>query len=1077
MQQNKKIIVVLGMHRCGTSMVTRVFSELGAGLGNNLMPPAKDNPAGFWEPVDIVNVHDELLDYLDSSWDDPRPLPDKWWEGEGVEDYKNRLQQIAKEQYSTINLPIMKDPRVCRLLPLWKIIFKQLGWQPYYILVARSPLEVAKSLFKRNTLELDQGYLLWLRHIVEAEKYSRGSDRVFLLYENMINDPESVLKNCLPILGIDELGFSDSGIVNIEGFIDSKLRHNFSTESELDTTPELQFYVADIFKLFRDVANNAIPETGLQKVFDQASKSLIATDALYSSINVLTLNRFITNLADNESSIKSLKVALDDNNAEINRLNQVVAKCEQNKSDLEQQVVELNRYINILTNSNSWRITLPLREIGVWIREPASQVHRYMWHAIRISKVVYMKLPFNQEQRTGHKVFLAKYASWLLRTIGGQPVALVKKKIDLIPEDQTPAAESITVLTSEQPLVSIIIPVYGKLDFTLRCIASIAKFQPAVPYEVIVVDDCSPDNSLSELQRIKGIDVLENTINQGFIRSCNAGAKKSKGKYLCFLNNDTQITANWLDELCRTFDEVPEAGLVGSKLVYPDGSLQEAGGIVWSDGSAWNYGRNDDPAKPQYNYMRDIDYCSGASIMIPNDLFFRVGCFDEMYVPAYYEDADMAFKLRDAGYRTIYQPLSTVIHFEGVSSGTDLKAGVKQYQIDNAKKFFSKWKHVLAWHKENGLLPELEKERNITKRILVVDACTPAPDKDAGSVLIQSYLRIIQSLGYKVTFIPADNFMFIEGYTSDLQRTGIECLYAPYNRDVIAHLKERGGEYDVVMLYRANFAIQFIDAVKKYCGRALTIFNTVDLHYLRMQRQAEIEKSERLRKEAEECKKTELRLIDLADKTIILSEAELQLLKEEDVDINKLHVIPLIQEIPGLRNSFEQRKDIVFVGGFQHQPNADAVHYFCKEIWPPIHARLEGVKFYIIGSHMPKDIKEIDIPGVFPIGFVDEVSEYFDRCRISVAPLRFGAGLKGKVSTSLSYGLPCVGTPIAVEGSGLINGEHVLVANSPEAFSDAVCRLYQEPLLWKSVSDNGLEFANNEYSLAAGKAKIEKVLQ
>ena len=317
----------------------------------------------------------------------------------------------------------------------------------------------------------------------------------------------------------------------------------------------------------------------------------------------------------------------------------------------------------------------------------------------------------------------------------------------------------------------------------------------------------------------------------------------------------------------------------------------------------------------------------------------------------------------------------------------------------------------------------------------------------------------------------------MNGYTQELQRMGVECLYLPYNKDVVSHLKERGDEYDVVMLYRANYAIQYIDHVKKYCKNAKTIFNTVDLHYLRMQRQAEIENSDRLLKEAASYKNTELKLIDQADKTIILSETELELLIEEGADKDKLHVIPLIREIPGRKNDFAQRKNIVFVGGFQHQPNVDAVIYFCNEIWPLIYKKIKNVKFYIVGSSMPNEINGLNIPGVYPVGYVKELSEYFDNCRISVAPLRYGAGLKGKVGASLAYGLPCVATPMAIEGSGLEDKKHVLVAESPEEFSDAIYRLYSDETLWQSLSDSGLKFVNNEYSLDAGKCRIEKILK
>ena len=200
--------------------------------------------------------------------------------------------------------------------------------------------------------------------------------------------------------------------------------------------------------------------------------------------------------------------------------------------------------------------------------------------------------------------------------------------------------------------ISIVIPAYNeekRLEDTLKKIISFMENQD---YEIIVVDDCSTDETHRMLEDMKNIKIVRNEKNLGFVESCNIGAKASTGKYLFFLNNDAIVTQNWLEPLIETIER-EKVGAVGAKLVYPDGKLQEAGGIIWNDASGWNYGRYDDPDKPEYNFVREVDYCSGAALFVRRDLFENLDGFDRRFKPGYYEDVDLCFSIRKLGYKVL----------------------------------------------------------------------------------------------------------------------------------------------------------------------------------------------------------------------------------------------------------------------------------------------------------------------------------------------------------------------------------------------------------------------------------------
>jgi glycosyltransferase involved in cell wall biosynthesis len=384
-------------------------------------------------------------------------------------------------------------------------------------------------------------------------------------------------------------------------------------------------------------------------------------------------------------------------------------------------------------------------------------------------------------------------------------------------------------------------------------------------------------------------------------------------------------------------------------------------------------------------------------------------------------------------------------------------------------------------------------------RILVVDHRTPTPDQDSGSASAFSYLRILARAGFEVTFAPFD-LRHAGSYTEALNRLGIRTLSEPEWTSMTSVIETIGPRCDVLLLYRGAIAGQIFDLARRVAPAARILFHPVDLSFLRMQRQAVVSGDQALAEAARTMRATELDLIARADATIVVSTGEIDLLRQLRPDA-VVHQIPILRETParwpsttgwrgflggrfdgwipaGRRRdlSFRGRRDFLFIGGYEHLPNVDAVQWFVREVWPCMLAKGFPDRFIIAGSKVPDEIAALASDQIDVRGYVEDLAPLFEACRLSIAPLRYGAGVKGKIVTSLSFGVPVVATTIAAEGMRLQHEQDVLVADTPEAMAGQILWLYNDADLWQRLSSRGYRTFCNHFSLASGGGRVVSIV-
>lgn len=627
----------------------------------------------------------------------------------------------------------------------------------------------------------------------------------------------------------------------------------------------------------------------------------------------------------------------------------------------------------------------------------------------------------------------------------------------------------------EHPVVSFVILLYNRVEMTYQCLVSLIA-HTSVPYEVILVDNASTDRTSRLLERTSNAVVLRNPVNDGFVDGCNQGAARACGKHLLFLNNDVELTTDIASVLVQTLEGDPSIGAVGGKLVFPDGRLQEAGSIIWQDGTTSGYGRDDDPDQPKYSYLREVDYCSGALLLTPRERFLSLGGFDPVYRPAYYEEADFCMRLRKNGYRVIYQPLATVTHHE---FGSGSKEPAMRLQTINRERFVQRWKDALRehWPRESTDPTIAREPKSRRKNLLFIDDRVPDPNLGCGYPRTYRVLQQLAALGTRVTFFPLLLSDPEPETARVLQQKGIEVMYAAGPLDLEAFFSARRAYYDAVFISRPHNMHTALPIVKKYAPEVPVVYDAEAVFALRDILYEEVVQGRICSAAQKEARiEKEMTLAKAGDLVTAVSDREQSLFIRYGV--KRARVVGDLFTAKPTPRPFSQRQDILFVGSVLHSPspNEDAILYFVREIFPRVQREL-SCRLHIAGTVTRRSVWDLNSETIHVTGKVENLTPYYDQCRLFIVPTRYSAGIPLKLLEATAHGLPTVATPLIADQLGWRAGEDLLVGKEPTDFAARVVELYHNETLFLKLRENALARLQAEFSEERFKEDLSSVLR
>ena len=520
---------------------------------------------------------------------------------------------------------------------------------------------------------------------------------------------------------------------------------------------------------------------------------------------------------------------------------------------------------------------------------------------------------------------------------------------------------------------------------------------------------------LKELsENVRGARIIQSRVNLGYGGACNAAVDLASGRYIVLLNDDTIVDRYWLGALVETVEARSDISAVGSLFLNVDDTLQESGSLLFADGSTTAVSGKGTGVAHRYDWARRVDYCSAASLLVRKSTWDRLGGFDEVYYPAYFEDVDLCLRIQEIGHQVWLQPLSKVRHIQSASVDETYKTFLT---LRNRKQIVRRWSHLLEQRLERvGTDDEIEEMSTWVgmgrpNRILVIDDRIPASSLGSGfGRMVDALSELTASGDHFVSLFPATTG---EGSRGELCRIGVRILEG----DLEDHLRRPHIEYDVVIISRPYNYERFGKMVRKLQPQAAIVYDAEALYFRRTEREAQLSDdplvNERLRVEARNMQESEQRYFSDADQAVCISEVEAAFARKLE-GASPVHIIEARLHDPQWTDrSFDQRRDVIFVAGWLSgagSPNGDGLTWFVQKVLPLIRARIPWVRLRVTGQNPPSEVLKYASPSVVFEGRVRDLAMFYGDARVAIAPIRFGAGVKLKTIEALQYGVPTVAT-------------------------------------------------------------------